>query len=347
MKVEKLTKIKKLIDRAGEMPDALTRNLHEWFRVELTYTSNALEGNTLTRRETAMVVEKGITVGGKSLVEHLEATNHAQAFDLIAEKSRKPLKHFTENDLLSLHKMILSGIDNQNAGFYRNVPVRLSGSRTVLPNPRKVPDLMTAFHQWLQSKQKIHPVDLAAEAHYRLVTIHPFIDGNGRTARLLMNFILMCHGYPPAIIRKSERGKYLDALEKAQTGGSLDDYLQLIYRAVDRSLDIYVQATSGEGDFVSEPDDSHLRIGQLAKQTDVNTSTIRFWLTSGLLEVSETTPSGYQLFSASMVARIEQIKALKEQRFTIQEIKSKLLDKMQVTEDIMNRYKSTFEKLAE
>ena len=324
MKVERLTEIKKLIDRAGEMPEALARKLHEWFRVELTYTSNALEGNTLTRRETAMVVEKGITVGGKSLVEHLEATNHAQAFDWIAEKSRKPLKNFTENDLLALHKMILSGIDNQNAGFYRNVPVRLSGSRTVLPNPRKVPDLMSAFHQWLQSSQDIHPVDLAAEAHYRLVTIHPFVDGNGRTARLLMNFILLCHGYPPAIIRKSERGKYLDALEKAQTGGALEDYLQLIYRAVNRSLEIYVEATSGEGDFVAEPDDSLLRIGQLAKQTDVNISTIRFWLSSGLLEVSETTASGYQLFSSSMVVRVEQIKTLKEQRFTIQEIKSKL-----------------------
>ena len=326
MKVERLTEIKKLIDRAGEMPEALARNLHEWFRVELTYTSNALEGNTLTRRETAMVVEKGITVGGKSLVEHLEATNHAQAFDWIAEKSRKPLKNFTENDLLALHKMILSGIDNQNAGFYRNVPVRLSGSRTVLPNPRKVPDLMSAFHQWLQSSQDIHPVDLAAEAHYRLVTIHPFVDGNGRTARLLMNFILLCHGYPPAIIRKSERGKYLDALEKAQTGGALEDYLQLIYRAVNRSLEIYVEATSGEGDFVAEPDDSLLRIGQLAKQTDVNISTIRFWLSSGLLEVSETTASGYQLFSSSMVLRVEQIKTLKEQRFTIQEIKSKLTE---------------------
>jgi len=324
MKVERLTEIKKLIDRAGEMPEALARNLHEWFRVELTYTSNALEGNTLTRRETAMVVEKGITVGGKSLVEHLEATNHAQAFDWIAEKSRKPLKNFTENDLLALHKMILSGIDNQNAGFYRNVPVRLSGSRTVLPNPRKVPDLMSAFHQWLQSSQDIHPIDLAAEAHYRLVTIHPFVDGNGRTARLLMNFILLCHGYPPAIIRKSERGKYLDALEKAQTGGAFEDYLHLIYRAVNRSLEIYVEATSGEGDFVAEPDDSLLRIGQLAKQTDVNVSTIRFWLSSGLLEVSETTASGYQLFSSSMVVRVEQIKTLKEQRFTIQEIKSKL-----------------------
>lgn len=326
MKVERLTEIKKLIDRAGEMPEALARNLHEWFRVELTYTSNALEGNTLTRRETAMVVEKGITVGGKSLIEHLEATNHAQAFDWIAEKSRKPLKNFTENDLLALHKMILSGIDNQNAGFYRNVPVRLSGSRTVLPNPRKVPDLMSAFHQWLQSSQDIHPVDLAAEAHYRLVTIHPFVDGNGRTARLLMNFILLCHGYPPAIIRKSVRGKYLDALEKAQTGGAFEDYLQLIYRAVGRSLEIYVEATSGEGDFVAEPDDSLLRIGQLAKQTDVNISTIRFWLSSGLLEVSETTASGYQLFSSSMVLRVEQIKTLKEQRFTIQEIKSKLTE---------------------
>ena len=123
--------------------------------------------------------------------------------------------------------------------------------------------------------------------------------------------------------------------------------MQLIYRAVDRSLAIYVEATTGEGDFVSEPDDSLLRIGQLAKQTEINVSRIRFWLTSGLLEVSETTPSGYQLFSASMVARIEEIKSLKEQRFTLQEIKSKLFGMSQVAEDIMNRYQSTFEKLAD
>ncbi len=324
MLVSRLTKKKEVIDRAGEMPGELVRNLREWFRVELTYTSNALEGNTLTRRETAMVVEKGITVGGKTLVEHLEATNHARAFDWIDEQSRKPLKKFRENDLLHLHKIILSGIDDQNAGFYRNVPVRLSGSRTVLPNPRKVPDLISAFHQWLQSEQGFHPVDLAAEAHYRLVTIHPFIDGNGRTARLLMNLILICNGYPPAIIRKSERGKYLDALEKAQTGGSLDDYLQLIYRAVDRSLDIYVEAMTGDGDFVAEPDDSLLRIGKLAKQTGENVSTLRFWLGSGLLDVSQTTPSGYQLFSTAMIARVEEIKKLKAERFTIQEIKNKL-----------------------
>ena len=116
----------------------------------------------------------------------------------------------------------------------------------------------------------------------------------------------------------------MDALEKAQTGGSGVDYQQLIYQAVDRSLDIYLEAMVGDGDFVAEPDDSLLRIGQLAKQTDVNVSTIRFWLISGLLEVSETTASGYQLFSTSMVLRVEQIKTLKEQRFTIQEIKNKL-----------------------
>ena len=324
MLISRLTKKKEVLDRAGEMPGELVRNLREWFRVELTYTSNALEGNTLTRRETAMVVEKGITVGGKSLVEHLEATNHARAFDWIDEQSRKPLKKFTENDLLHLHKNILCGIDDQNAGFYRNVPVRLSGSRTVLPNPRKVPDLISVFHQWLKSEQGFHPVDLAAEAHYRLVTIHPFIDGNGRTARLLMNLILMCNGYPPAIIRKSERGKYLDTLEKAQTGGSRDDYLQLIYRAVDRSLDIYLEAMTGDGDFVAEPDDSLLRIGKLAKQTGENVSTLRFWLSSGLLEVSENTPSGYQLFSPAMITRVEEIKKLKAERFTIREIKKKL-----------------------
>ena len=323
MKISRLREKQELLDSYRPLPAVLVKNLEDWFRVELTYTSNAIEGNTLTRRETALVVEKGLTVGGKTLVEHLEATNHAHALDWVRQQASRSARQLTEKDILSIHEIILKGIDSANAGFYRSVPVRISGSTVVLPNPRKVPDLMEAFVTWLQQGPDLHPVELAAEAHYRLVTIHPFADGNGRTARLLMNLILLMTGYPTAIIRKLDREAYLGALEKAQLGGSQDDYLQLIYKAVNRSLDIYLRAARGE-DAEGEVDDSLLKIGELAKRTGENNSTIRYWTKEGLLEVAEVTESGYQLYSPEMIKRVEQIYFLKKERLTLQEIKERI-----------------------
>lgn len=246
MNFSKLTNKKKHLDSFRPLPDALVRNLDDWFRVELTYTSNAIEGNTLTRRETALVVEKGLTVGGKSLTEHLEATNHAHALDWVKEQIKRKPTALKEKDILHIHDVILKGIDDQNAGHYRSVPVRISGSAVILPNPLKVPDLMQDFAEWLSRNEGLHPVELGAEAHYRLVTIHPFVDGNGRCARLLMNMIFLMSGYPAAIIRKRDRLAYIGSLEKAQLGGSKEDYFKIIAKAVDRSLDIYLKAAAGE-----------------------------------------------------------------------------------------------------
>lgn len=230
------------LDRFQPLPPELIRNLDEWFKVELTYTSNAIEGNTLTRQETALVIEKGLTVGGKSLKEHLEAANHAKALNFIHTLLKKKPSELNVKDILAIHEMILRGIDDSNAGHYRSIPVRISGSTVIMPNPRKVPDLMGEFHRWLTSEHDLHPVAYAGEAHYRLVSIHPFVDGNGRTARLLMNLLLLMYGYPPAIIRKRDRLAYLNALEKAQLSGAKSDYEDIIIHAVDRSLDIYLTA---------------------------------------------------------------------------------------------------------
>lgn len=323
MNFQKLADKKKRLDGFRPLSDALVRNLDDWFRVELTYTSNAIEGNTLSRRETALVVEKGITVGGKSLSEHLEATNHAHALDWVREQIKRKPGTLSEKDILHIHEIILKGIDDSNAGHYRSIPVRISGSNVVLPNSRKVPDLMNEFINWLRKEDTLHPVELAAEAHYRLVTIHPFDDGNGRTARLLMNLILLMKGYPAAIILKRDRLVYLSALEKAQLGGAKDDYLKIILQSVNRSLDIYLKAASGEDPEQSE-DDTLLKIGELAKLVGESNSTIRHWTKQGLLNVAEVTDSGYQLYSQSMVQRIEKIHNLKNQRYTLQEIKEKL-----------------------
>lgn len=233
---------KKRIDSHKPFPKELIKSLEEWFRIELTYTSNAIEGNTLTRQETALVVEEGITVQGKSLTEHQEAINHALAWDFIHTLIRKKREELTAHDILSIHSIILNKIDDLNKGRYRTVPVRLRGSETILPNALKVPDLMEDFFRWLQSNISEHPVNISIDAHFKLVSIHPFIDGNGRTARLLMNLLLMQSGYPPAIIRKEDRGMYINSLEKGQTKGHLDDYYNLMYEAIDRSLDLYLEA---------------------------------------------------------------------------------------------------------
>lgn len=318
-----LTKKKARLDQYRPLSPDLVKNLEDWYRVELTYTSNAIEGNTLTRRETALVLEKGLTVGGKSLQEHLEAANHAKAIDWVREQVRRTPADLGERDILEIHSMILKGIDDTNAGRYRNIAVRIAGSTVVLPNPAKVPDLMAGFATWLTEATELHPVALAAEAHYRLVSIHPFVDGNGRTARLLMNLVLLMAGYPPAIIQKRERLAYIGALEKAQTGGPKDNYESLIQRAVDRSLEMYLKAVEGES--VMPADDGKLlKIGALAKRAGVANSTIRHWTKLGLLEVAEVTGSGYQLYAPAMIDRAERIRSLQDQRYTLGEIRGML-----------------------
>jgi len=323
-----LTKKKDNLDEYRPMPPELVKNLEEWFLIELTYTSNAIEGNTLTRKETAAVVEKGITVGGKSLTEHLEATNHAKAINNVMKLAQSKTADLTENDILTIHNTILKGIDDDNAGHYRNIPVRISGSNVILPNPLKVSDLMSDFLDWITNHhdKDIHPVQLAAEVHYQLVTIHPFVDGNGRTARLLMNLILLQHGYTPALIRTRDRHKYISSLEKAQLGGSNKEYYKVIFDAVNRSLDIYLNAVTGKDEKPQAIQKSNqlLRIGQLAKETGESTATIRYWTKEGLLLVSDVTEAGYQLYSPRVVNRIAKIRELQSQRYTLKEIKEKL-----------------------
>lgn len=328
MNWEGLTEKKKILDGFRPLPPELVRNLERWFLVELTYTSNAIEGNTLTRQETAVVVEKGLTVSGKSLVEHLEATNHAEALRKIMQLVADKPASLSENIILDVHNTILRGIDDGNAGHYRSVAVRISGSMVVLPNPRKVPDLMESFVREIVGSTGLHPVELAAEAHYQLVTIHPFVDGNGRTARLLMNLILMQQGFPPALIRKRDRLRYIQSLEKAQLGGSKEDYYKLIAGAVERSFDIYLKALADTTELPTAPalQQPLMRIGQLAKATSETNATLRFWTKEGLLEVTDTTAANYQLYSPSMVERVRRIRELQAQRFTIAEIKGILAD---------------------
>lgn len=327
--LENLTEKKKKLDGHRPLPSALVKNLDDWFKVELTYTSNAIEGNTLTRNETALVVEKGITVNGKTLTEHLEAINHAEALDFIKELVSKKRKGITEKDILAIHGLILKKIDDSNAGCYRSVAVRIAGVPVVPPNPIKVPELMGNFFKWLHGKNRDHPVKVGADAHLRLVTVHPFADGNGRTARLLLNLLLLQQGYPPALIRREDRKAYLESIGRAQLEGKSDDYYELIYKAVGRSLDIYLEALNPQSDkgrmFISGRKQL-LRIGELSQETRETVPTIRHWTEVGTLEVAQYTEKGYQLYDRSMIERIKEIRRLQtEEHLPLTEIRKRFI----------------------
>ena len=182
---------------------------------------------------------------------------------------------------------------------------------------------MDEFFSWIKNETKMHAVELAAEAHYRFVTIHSFIDGNGRSARLLMNMILMMRGFPPAIIRKNDRLAYIKSLEKPQLvggeGDSKNDYFKLIAAAVDRSLNIYLKALEGEVEEMKS--EKLLKIGELAKATNQTVPTIRHWTKEGLLQVAQVTEAGYQMYSKEMIERVARIEEMKGERMRLGEIK--------------------------
>lgn len=292
--IEKIRENKKTLNDLLQNPDNQTV-LNKWLNVELAYTSNAIEGNTLTRRETMLAIEENITSGTKAVTHYIEALNHAKAYEFIIQKSQNS-DPIDENMILEIHKIILSGIDNANAGSYRSVRVRISASRTILPNPMKVPDLMEDFCSWLLNSEDV-PAIKAIEAHYRLVSIHPFCDGNGRTARLLMNLILLRERYAPIIIRPIDRKRYLVSLESRQVEGNLELYQNFMLTALNRSLKTLIRMldTSNE----ETPQKSLLTISKFAKLKGVATSTIRYWVQIGKLEPASYTDSGYMLFDPS------------------------------------------------
>jgi Fic family protein len=230
---------KKELDRYRPFPSALVRKLEEEFSLEWTYNSNAIEGNTLSLQETALVVNRGITIGGKSFREHFEALNHFQAIHRIYAFCQKKAV-FSEEIILELHAVILQNIDVDNAGTYRRRNVRIMGAYHLPPDARKIKRLMGDYiAMYYENEKKLSAAELAAQVHYRLVHIHPFVDGNGRTARLIMNLVLIRNGYPPAVIMNLDRKKYYRVLKAADMGNH-EEFENFIGKSIERSLVIYL-----------------------------------------------------------------------------------------------------------
>ena len=209
---------------------------------EYIYESNAIEGNTLTLAETELVLSRGLTVSGKPLKDHLEATNHKKALAVLKTMVANKTK-MCETSLLKLHEVILNGINDHYAGRYRDVPVRISGSRHVPPNPLKVQELMhSLFDEEHEFSNQLHAVHQAADLHWRLSQIHPFVDGNGRTSRLAMNLVLMQAGYPITIIRSenNQRVDYYHALADSDVTGQPEAFRNFVELRVVEALERYL-----------------------------------------------------------------------------------------------------------
>ncbi len=273
---------KKQLDELRPLPAAAVRRLNEQLTLEWIYNSNAIEGSTLTLRETQLILEQGITIGGKSLREHFEVINHQEAIKLVESLAtgQEPLSAY---HVRQIHTLILARIDDENAGRYRQVPVRIAGAAHEPAPPWDIPAQMNGWATWVQTQEgRLDPVELAAAAHHRLVAIHPFIDGNGRTARLIMNLLLLRAGFPPAIIARANRQQYYRVLAQAD-GGRLQPLVNFVGRAVERSLMLYLEACTPQT-APPPPEDEWLPLREAAKFVSYSQDYLSLLARTGRLE---------------------------------------------------------------
>jgi len=234
----KLDNLKAKLDSQRPLSDEALKTLHENLVVQWTYHSNAIEGNTLTLQETKVALE-GITIGGKLLREHFEAINHKDAILFIEELAKKD-ETLSEYNIKQIHSLILKNIDDKNKGVYRDTNVIISGATHKPPQSFDVASQMEDFiKEYEQNKNILHPVELAAFVHIRFVGIHPFIDGNGRTSRLLMNLELIKAGFPPVVIDVEDKLEYYKALDTAHTTNDNSLFLKLMEKIVAKSFEPY------------------------------------------------------------------------------------------------------------
>jgi len=286
---DRLYKKKQVLHSSRPLPNIALNKIRESLSIEWTYNSNSIEGNTLSLRETQMVLQEGITVKGKSLREHFETHNHDKAIDYLYSIINDDYK-LRSIDILSLHGLVLRSIEDDFAGRIRNGGVRISGANFTPPNATKVPDLLDELIDFVNTNpQELNDIELATVFHHKLVWIHPFFDGNGRTVRLAMNLLLMRSGFPPAIVLKNDRKKYYEALNQAN-GGNYQKLTLLMCQSLERTLNIYLNALPDNdkeyieiSDLVQEPNMPYGQeyISLLARQGKIDAyKEGRNWLTT-------------------------------------------------------------------
>lgn len=279
-----------MLDRQRPLRPGILQRLHEDLRIRLTYHSNAIEGNTLDLRETQIVIEEGLTIGGHSLREHLEATNHAEAYDYLRDLANQSVP-LTVETILALHTLVLSKL-NPTAGQFRTTPVYIRGSELVLPPAWEVPELMAQWVTWLEGEGlEYDPVVRAALAHHGFVAVHPFEDGNGRAGRLLLNLMLLRDGYAPAFVLRSWAERYRSALGAADRG-IYTPIVNLIGQAVEAGLDFYLEACN------ARPHELYQPLPDLARATGHDPNYLGLLVRQGKLEAVKRGGRWYSTLTA-------------------------------------------------
>jgi len=263
------------------LPQSAVKKIAEQFQVEMTYHSNAIEGNSLTLKETYLVINEGITIKGKPLKDHLEAKGHKEALEYLYELIERGKHHtVSEHMIRSLHQLAMQDIDREWAGRYRSSLVIIVGADHKPPEAIEVPGLMRELITWIRkNEKKLHPVESAALVHHRLVAIHPFFDGNGRAARLIMNVLLLRAGFPLSIVLKNDRKKYYRVLADADKGEPRP-MVRFIARAVERSLDIYLKLLASK----DKPHEKFITLSQLSKASPYSAKYLNLLARTGKLE---------------------------------------------------------------
>ena len=278
---ERINKKLSTLNSYRPLPEPAVKKIREQFEVEMTYNSNAIEGNSLTLKETHLVINEGITIKGKPLKDHIEAKTHKEALDYLYElvSTRKKILP-SEMLIRTFHQIVTEDIDKEWAGKYRNSLVLIGGADYKPPEAIEVPKMMADLIDWVRSnKNKLHPVELAAILHYKLAAIHPFFDGNGRTARLIMNIVLMQSGYPLVIILKNDGKRYYNVLSEADKG-DLIPFIRFIAQAVERSLDIYLKILTPK----EKRKEKFIPLSQLSKGTKFSPKYLNLLIRTGKLE---------------------------------------------------------------
>lgn len=269
------------LNKLRPLPKSTLLKLQERFQIEMTYNSNAIEGNSLTLKETFLIINEGITVKGKPLKDHLEAKDHYAALKYLYDLIDKNKRHSISEMLIrTLHQIIMQEIEKEWAGKYRNADVIIVGAKHKPPNALNVPEKMRELISWLKiQKNKMHIIELAALLHHQLAYIHPFFDGNGRTARLTMNLLLLQAGYPLVVILKNDRKKYYNVLSQADSGKH-EPLVRFIAQSVERSLDIYLKTLTP----ATKKQEEFLTLTQISKHTHFSAKYLNLLARQGKLE---------------------------------------------------------------
>ncbi len=278
---EIIKKRKKELDSLRPLPPVAVRKLREQFEIEMTYNSNAIEGNSLTLKETFLVINEGITVKNKPLKDHLEAKNHKEALDYLVDLTKKGNKiNFNEKIIRELQYLITKEIDKEWAGRYRNSNVVIGGSEHKPIDAMFVKEEMEKLVSWYKKEEKkTNIIELVALVQHKFVYIHPFFDGNGRTSRLLMNLLLIREGYPIVTILKNDRRKYYRLLQEADRG-IYRPFVMFISQAILRSLDMYLEALKPIG----IKKEKFLKLSELSRQIPYSEKYLNLLARTGKIE---------------------------------------------------------------